>query len=273
MRSSKATGSRSAGSGARALTADDQLRGRLGLDRCRGKAGHALRRLRRAHRGLRRHPLGRARKDSAARLRARPRRRPSRAALPRDGCSRRGVLDAARVPRRRRRRPGRGATRTRARHLRHRCASAATRRKLATTPARRRGRRAGPTPTRPGWRSRRLATCRGWPLRRRRGPGSRTPRGRGHRADLDAIDATVDLHTGARGRCSSGPGSCSRRTTPRTGRPCTWCAARTASASRRRYCSGARPIRLTCGRSGRRSRPTTPRARGRACARTGIRVP
>ena len=86
-----------------------------------------------------------------------------------------------------------------------------------------------------------------------------------HRADLDAIDATVDLHTGARGRCSSGPGSCSRRTTPRTARPCIWCAARTASASRHRSYFGARPIPLTCGRSGRRSRPTTPRARGRAC--------
>ena len=94
-----------------------------------------------------------------------------------------------------------------------------------------------------------------------------------HRADLDAIDATVYLHTGARGRCSSGPGSCSRRTTPRTRRPCTWCAARTASASRRRCCCEALRTPLTCGRSGRPSRPTTPLPRGRACSRTGSSCP
>ena len=109
--------------------------------------------------------------EGLCRATAGPRRRRSRAASPRS-ASRRGSWT---------RRSCRAASSTaRARRDQeggmchpHRCASAATRRKPATTPARRRGRRAGPTPTRPGWRSHRLATCRGWHFTTPRGgPGS-----------------------------------------------------------------------------------------------------
>ena len=80
------------------------------------------------------------------------------------------LLDAARVPAASST-ARRGAARTRRRLFG--VAAPLPLRPILVTPARRRGRRAAPTPTRPGWRSLRLATCRGLPFTTPRGrPGS-----------------------------------------------------------------------------------------------------
>ena len=191
------------------------------------------------------------------------------AQLRRCGASRGAAPGRGARAARRRRRPGRGAARTRRRlvgvaaplPLRARYWWRRRRGAVVDVPAPRRRGLAG---ARSDWR--RAGACL---LRRRAGglgrAGTRTCRSGARRLNLHAIAVASRTFIYAQGHYLFGAAFCSKRMIPRTGRPCTWCAVRTASASRHRSYFGGRPIPLTCGRSGKGSKPTTPRARGRAC--------